>query len=268
MTDVDRIVPLDPNGSGTPLYCVHSSSGSAYSYLGLAQLLDRPVHGIEAPGFDGAGEPVRSVGALAAEYADVLREVRPDGPYLLLGWSLGGIVALDMARRLTGMGATVPLVVMVDVSVPRVAPLPPERDIVRRFLHEILATLGEPVPDGLLTGFPDEASSGELLEAAAAGLPPELDVDLLTERYTVFRALVEASYGFEVSEPYGGPVVHVIASESRAMETRSGGSYLDWSAMATDLTEHTVTGTHHSIWSAAALPELAKVVEASITALR
>ncbi|GIF12959.1 alpha/beta fold hydrolase [Actinoplanes teichomyceticus] len=259
MTDLDRIIPLHTSDSGTPLYCVHSSSGSAYSYLGLARTLDRPVYGIEAPGFDGAREPVRSVPALSAEYVAALREVRPDGPYLLLGWSLGGILALDMARRLTDLGESVPAVVMVDVSVPEVAPLPAEKTIVRRFVHEILASLGAPTPAGLLERWPDDAPSDELLAAAADLLPPELDAELLTERYGVFRALVQASYGFAVTQPYHGPVTHVMASESL-------GPHLDWSPMAKDLTEHTVTGTHHSIWSAANLPALARLISTALPA--
>jgi thioesterase domain-containing protein len=259
VTELDRIVPLGPSGAGTPLFCLHSSSGSALSYLGLAQLLDRPVYGVEAPGFDGDGEPVRSVPALSAEHIEVLREFRPDGPYLLLGWSLGGIIALDMARRLTESGASVPLVVLVDVSVPHVAALPPEKEIVRRFLHDILATMGSPTSaqDAVLAGQPDDVPSEVLFEAAAGVLPRELDAELLTERYAVFRALVEASYGFEVTQPYRGPVLHVMAAESRS-------PYLDWSPIVTDLTEHTVRGDHHSIWTAAALPRMATVIRASL----
>jgi thioesterase domain-containing protein len=257
VTDLDRIVPLDTDGSGTPLYCLHASSGSAYSYLGLAQLLDRPVYGVEAPGFDGDREPVRSLADLSAEYVDVLHERSPGGPYLLLGWSVGGLLALDMARRLTESGDAVPLVVMVDVSVPDGTPLPPEKEIVRRFLHEILASMGASAPDTVLAGRPDDADPGELLAAAAGELPPELDAELLSERYAVFRALVEASYGHRVTRPYGGPVVHVRASESRLPP-------LAWSPLVPDLTEHTVTGTHHSIWSGETLPELAKVIDAEL----
>jgi thioesterase domain-containing protein len=131
--DLERIVPLQPEGTAPPLFCVHASSGSAYSYLELARLLgaDRPVYGIEAPGFDGDREPVRSLPALSAEYTGTLRTFRPDGDFLLLGWSLGGIIAFDMARRLTAAGARVRQVVMVDVSVPRVAELPSEKEIAR-----------------------------------------------------------------------------------------------------------------------------------------
>ena len=60
-----------------------------------------------------------------------------------------------------------------------------------------------------------------------------------------------------VTEQYAGPVTHVIASESAS-------PYLDWSPMIENLTEYTVTGTHHSIWSPATLPEMAKVIAAAL----
>jgi len=259
MADLDRVVPLAPGGTATPLFCVHSSSGSAYSYLALAQLLgpDRPVYGIEAPGFDGDREPVRSLPALSAEYAGTLREFRPAGDVALLGWSLGGIIAFDLARRLTAAGTRVRLVVMIDVSVPRVAELPPEKEIARRFLRDILGTSGAPPEalDRILAGQPEEAAGDAIFLAAerSGALPAELDAELLTERYAVFRAHVEASYGFQVTEPYHGPVLHLIASESPL-------PYLRWGGLATDLTEHVVPGDHHSIWVADGLRRLAGLV--------
>jgi thioesterase domain-containing protein len=262
-TDLERIVPLDPRGTGTPLFCVHASSGSAYSYLGLARLLgiDRPVYGIEAPGFDGDREPVRSLPALSAEYAETLRSFRSDGDLSLLGWSFGGLIAIDTARRLTAAGTWVRKVIMVDVSVPRVAELPTENEIVRRFLHEILATAGAPAAalDRILAGQPDSASGDALFSAAerSGGLPDELDADLLAERYAVFRAHLEASYGFEVAEPYHGPVLHLMASESPHQ-------YMRWGTLTTKLTEHVVAGTHHSIWAGDGLLQLAEQVRAAL----
>lgn len=259
MTDLERIVPLHPDGTATPLFCVHASSGSAYSYSGLARLLgpDQPVYGIEAPGFDGDREPVRSVPALSAEYARTLREFRPDGELVLLGWSLGGIIAFDLAQRLTASGARVRRLVLIDVSVPRVTELPPEKQIVRRFLQEMLASVGaaDCGLDGFLAGQPDEATSDELFLAAERGaaVPAELDAELLAERYPVFRAHVEASYGYQVSGQYHGPVLHLIAAESIA-------PYMCWKQAAPDLTERIVPGGHHSIWAPDRLPRLAALV--------
>lgn len=262
-TDAERIVPLSPDGTATPLYCVHASSGSAYSYLALARLLgaDRPVYGIEAPGFEGDREPVASVPELAAEYAATLRQSHPDGAFHLLGWSLGGLIAFDMARRLTAAGAYAGKVIMVDTSAPCVAPPPPEREIVRRFLHDIAAALG-PEPgtdlDGLLAGQP-HAAAGTVFRAVerSGALPAELDAELLTERYAVFRAHVEAAFGYEVDEPYHGPVWHLVASDSPPQSRR-------WGEAATDLTEHVVPGGHHSVWHGDGLERLAGLTRAAL----
>jgi thioesterase domain-containing protein len=263
MTGLDRIVPLAPDGTATPLFCVHASSGSAYSYLRLARLLGQgqPVYGIEAPGFDGSREPVRSLPELSAGYVQTLRGLRPDGDLSLLGWSLGGIIAFDMAQRLTAAGTPVRRLVMVDVSVPWIADLPPEKEIARRFLGDILAAAGASAEtlDGIVARQPDDSGSDAIFLAAgrSGALPADLDADLLAERYAVFRAHVEASYGFEVTTPYHGPVVHLIASESQP-------EYMRWNNVATDLTEHIVPGSHYSIWTGASLMRLAELTRAAL----
>jgi thioesterase domain-containing protein len=262
MIDLDRVVPLSPDGTATPLFCVHAGSGSAYPYLELARLLgpDRPVYGIEAPGFDGDREPVRSLPALSAEYAATLRELRSGGDVALLGWSLGGIIAFDTAARLSAAGVRVRPVVLVDVSVPWVAELPPEREIVRRFLHDLLAGLGTETAaaDRIVAGCSDDAGASFVAVERSGGLPPELDAELLADRYAVFRAHVEASYGFAVTEPYGGPVTHLIASESPRAAMR-------WGPVAPDLTERVVPGSHHSIWTGDGLRRLAELVRAALS---
>ncbi len=265
MIDLQRIVPLNPGGLATPLFCVHGGSGSAYSYLELAWQLggDRPVYGIEAPGFDGDREPVSSLPALSAEYAETLREFRPGGDFSLLGWSIGGVIALDMARRLTAAGARVRQVVLVDVGVPKAAAQPPpEKEIARRFLLDMLATMDSTprVLDRVLAGHPT-AGADELFAAAesSGALPAELDAGLLAKRYAVFKAHVEASYGFEVTEPYDGPVLHLVASQSPAR-------YTHWDKLASNLTEQTVPGDHYSMWTGNSLLRLAGLTRAALAA--
>jgi thioesterase domain-containing protein len=251
---VNGLVPLRTGGRGTPLFCVHPSSGSAYVYAGLAQSLgdDRPVYGIEAPGLDDDRPPVRSLPALADEYASSIRAFAPGDGLLMLGWSLGGIIAVETARRLA---PTIPVrhVVLVDVSVPYVAPPPPEQEIVRRFLHDLLATAPPELP-ALATG-------GAILRALeeAGALPEDLDADLLTDRYEIFRANVEASYGHAVTEPYAGPVTHLIAEESQ-------GPHMRWGSVLPTLTEHVLPGDHHSIWRGDGLLRLATLTREALSA--
>ncbi|MFC5908684.1 alpha/beta fold hydrolase [Streptacidiphilus monticola] len=260
--DLNRLVPLQ-QGHGRPaLYCVHAVSGSAYSYAGLARLLGpgQPVVGLEAPGFDDERTPVRSLPALSAEYADTLTEYQPDGPIQLLGWSMGGVIAFDMAQRLTAAGREVARVVLVDSGLPWVAPLPVEREIQRRFMNDIIgiAALDQEQAAGIaavFAGRPDDSDPEETFEAVEATgiLPEELDAWVLGERYAVFRAHIEALFGFAVSGSYAGPVTHILSAESPSQ-------YMRWDKVASDLTEHTLPGTHHSIWAGESLVAMAALV--------
>jgi thioesterase domain-containing protein len=261
--DLDRIVALRDEGSAPALFCVPAVSGSAYSYTGLAGLLgaDQPVYGFEAPGFDGDRTPLRSLPALSAEYVATLLEFQPDREYRLLGWSMGGVIAFDMAQRLTAAGATVSRVILVDVGLPWVADLPPEKEIQRRFMRDIMGIAGAPPAqlDAVFDALSDDVESTVTFTAieAAAILPEEIDAEILADRFAVFRAHIEALFAFEVTEKYNGPVVHIMSAESMP-------EYMRWDRVATDLTEHVIPGDHHSIWSGDELVTLSELVRASL----
>lgn len=259
MPDLDRIVPLNSGGDLPPLHCVHAVSGSAYSYGGLARLLgDRPVYGFEAPGFDNDRPPVPSLLALAEEYAEILREFQPDGPYRLLGWSLGGLVAFEMAKQLTAAGAEVALLFLVDAGMPIVMDLPPERETLVRYIRDMAGTSDKSPPglDELAAGWSDNPDTKAVFEQVETSgiLPDEIDAYVLGEQYAVFHALLEGFYSINVTGTHAGPSVHVLAERSPAEDMR-------WGGLLPDLEEHIVAGsTHHSIWTGDALVELSRLV--------
>ncbi|WP_454200088.1 thioesterase domain-containing protein, partial [Nocardia sp. Marseille-Q1738] len=92
----EMLLPLRPAGSAAPLFCVHPVSGISWSYAGLAAYLDpdRPIYGLQTPVL-AAAEAVMpdSIQDWAARYVELIREVQPEGPYHLLGWSFGGVIA-------------------------------------------------------------------------------------------------------------------------------------------------------------------------------
>ncbi|MCX4092842.1 non-ribosomal peptide synthetase [Nocardia sp. alder85J] len=103
-------------GSATPpLFCVHPAIGLSWCYSGLLAHLpaDRPVYGLQAPHVTGAAEPATMADA-AREYVAQIRSVQPHGPYHLLGWSLGGLIAHEMAVQLQRAGERVALLAMMD----------------------------------------------------------------------------------------------------------------------------------------------------------
>ena len=120
---VDRtrplIVPLQAEGDRTPLFFVHAMDGEIVRYAGLARRLDRdrPFLAIRARGADGDEAVHTSLDAMVADYVDAVRQVQPQGPYVLGGVCMGGTVALEMATRLQRAGEEVALVVLVDPRV-------------------------------------------------------------------------------------------------------------------------------------------------------
>ncbi len=114
------LVGLRPNGSRPPLFLVHPAGGTVFCYAHLARHLgpEQPVYGLQAQGLDGKQPPLESFEEMAARYVDEVRGVQPEGPYLLGGWSLGGLVALEMAQQLRASGQRVGLLALLDTHPP------------------------------------------------------------------------------------------------------------------------------------------------------
>jgi len=91
-------------------------------YATLARRLgtDQPLYGLQAQGLTDDRPPHERVEDMATEYLQAIRTVQPAGPYQLAGWSLGGLVAFEMAQQLTRAGETVALLAVFDTWQPAV----------------------------------------------------------------------------------------------------------------------------------------------------
>lgn len=114
------LVAIQRNGKKPPFFCVHGRGGNVLNYTVLAPALgpDQPLYGLQSRGLDGATEPFADLCAMARHYLMELRQVQPHGPYYLGGGSMGGMVALEMAKQLREAGEEVRLVVMFDTFGP------------------------------------------------------------------------------------------------------------------------------------------------------
>jgi amino acid adenylation domain-containing protein len=108
------LVPIQPNGSEPPLFCVHGGAGTVLHLQPLAQLLgpEQPFYGLQARGLYGGAPPLLSVEEMAEHYLDELRTVQPEGPYYISGYCFGAIVAFEIAQRLLREGEVVGLLAM------------------------------------------------------------------------------------------------------------------------------------------------------------
>lgn len=121
--DDTPVVALRASGDRTPFFCVHGMDGNI---LFLERLLnglspEQPLYGIMARGVDGSEPPLRTVEEMADAYVRAIRTVQPHGPYLLGGYSLGGMIALEIAHRFAEQGEEVARIIMFDTRVPRAA---------------------------------------------------------------------------------------------------------------------------------------------------
>jgi acetoacetyl-CoA synthetase len=105
----DTLVLLGENSGPQPLFMVHGIGGHVMELRSLLRAVDYPgpIYGVQARGVAGNVQPLRSVHEMARTYLEAVRALQPRGPYLIGGYSLGGLVALEMARTLLAQGERV-----------------------------------------------------------------------------------------------------------------------------------------------------------------
>jgi thioesterase domain-containing protein/acyl carrier protein len=210
------LVELAAGGPEPPLFVVHGAGGNVHGYLELARRLGgpRPVFGLEAR------RPAGGVAEMADAYLAEIRRLQPEGPYHLAGWSLGGLVAFEMARRLTAGGERVGSLGLLDpwlhrdpAGGPVLVPVE-EADVWIGFARalgldlEALATERTALPP-----LDDPGALSELVQRAhrAGALPAGLEPAEIERLFALFRAHAAAQAGY-LAEPWDGRALLVQAA--------------------------------------------------------
>jgi thioesterase domain-containing protein len=191
-----------------------------------------PVYGIQAQGLDGGREPTRSLPQLAAHYIELMRTVAPQGPYLLAGHSLGGLIAYEMARQLDAAGKTVGLLAVFDTALTGGDDAPADAQLLADAATTIGQFLGKPValaPDEL-RGLPADAqiacALGRLERADLLGF--DSAAELVRNLLAVTRAHLAARRAYR-PERSRLPVTVFRARNRAPADTDAA---LGWSALA------------------------------------
>ena len=103
-------------GVRVPIFCIHPAGGQVTAYLRLQSLLgdEQPLFAIQSRASESLEREQPTLEAMAIDYASVIQGVRPTGPYRLLGWSMGGVIAHAIARELELRGELVEQIAMID----------------------------------------------------------------------------------------------------------------------------------------------------------
>ncbi|NQE34731.1 type I polyketide synthase [Microcoleus asticus] len=236
-----------------PFFLIHPVGGSVYSYRYLAYNLeaDLPVYGLQARGLDGEGEPLTQIEEMAKSYLGLLQTVQPVGPYHLGGWSLGGLVAFEIAQQLHQQGQEVSNLVMIDSFTPTAAKISSEIDEVS-LVADFASYTGNVVGQEFSVSVaelkqlnPEEQLQYILVQARKFGvLPPEIGSEQIRHRLEVFKANSQAMARY-TPQPYLGRITFFCADES--MKQNQDPS-LGWASVAAgSIITHNMPGNHYSI---------------------
>ncbi|WP_405672999.1 amino acid adenylation domain-containing protein [Streptomyces sp. NBC_01530] len=146
---VGPLLPLRTRGDHEPLFCLPPASGLSWGFAGLARHINprRPLYGLQSRGLIPGQDPAGSLAEVVAEHTALIRETQPHGPYHLLGYSMGGLVAYEVAVGLQKAGEQVALLALLD-SFPgawiRQGPAVSDRPAL---LRNLLTILGRQVPE-------------------------------------------------------------------------------------------------------------------------
>ncbi|MGV9434532.1 amino acid adenylation domain-containing protein, partial [Nocardia sp. NPDC003648] len=245
------LLPLRGHGTGAPLFCLHPVGGVSWSFAGLTRHLDpeRPIYGLQSPALT-ADEPLPgTIDAWAERYVTAIREVQPEGPYHLLGWSLGGLLAHAVATRLQAEGAEVARLAMMDSwlgDAPEQTPLPTVGDL-----------LG-----GLAGDEFDVAFDADGLAAAAAEAGGALAA---LDRTRVARIIDAATASMTMVDDYRperfhGDLVYFAATLDDPTGARGAASWAG--VIGGDVHRYGIEATHWAMAGDAALARIAAVLDA------
>ena len=290
-----------------PLFCLPGRGGTAFNFQSLARALNdeqtashnqRTVIGLQYPGLSGVDQPFDDVPSLARELIRRIQLVRPVGPYLLLGYSFGGLVAYEIAHQLRQAGQAVDFVGLIDTTAPASMAKKPLFQRLALHVNRIvnpgelgrmgyIRTRAARIPAKLLgrsrnaptptLGDEIEPTAGPTSQIAVSAWSPSVPLDISLEStsgQTITQALqrlVEATT--KARQKYTNPPaldgpIHLYKSESKPewLEFCTLGDDYGWARLVRgQVIQNPIKGSHLKVLNAGNVPTLAKLLKETLT---
>ncbi|QLY29808.1 amino acid adenylation domain-containing protein [Nocardia huaxiensis] len=253
---LDVVLPIRLDGQEPALFCIHPSSGIAWTYLGLAEQLNpgRPIYGLQAP--DLSGEPhARSIDDFAERYVHEIRRLQPEGPYHLLGWSFGGLIAHAVAAKLREQGAELGTLALLDPDSTDLDGSSVEKLTAGSFIATFGAVFG-------ISDVPPDATA----EEAAALIRERMGGVSLVDAETLERMAASYNASADTRTGYQRPVFHGDALYFHATIQGAEDPAIfgagPWRAWITgQITNYDIEATHEGLTAPHALAEIARILD-------
>ncbi|WP_460501274.1 non-ribosomal peptide synthetase [Dyella jejuensis] len=244
---------LSREGNGRPVFLVQAATGGVLCYASLVSSMkgERPIYGLNAPG-EILAEPI-SVESMAELYIQAIKRVQPEGPYTLGGWSLGGVTAYEIARKLSEVGESIELVAMLD-SYPADGRFDSielgENELLDKFVRELLSSSGLKVSHNSIINVELDEDGDALSQAMEVAkslgvLPQDFSRESFSAHFVAFKNIYQAWRSYRPGES-SVPVYLVVADDSFESLSMSGRNPIQsWSACAGGGVSMEVAGGDH-----------------------
>ncbi|MEV0945111.1 amino acid adenylation domain-containing protein [Rhodococcus sp. NPDC049939] len=229
---LDTLLPLSRGDEREPLFCIHPAIGLSWCYSGLHAHLDpgRPVYGLQSPALTAPDERFTSITDRAHRYVEEIRRVQPQGPYHLLGYSVGGVIAHAMAVELRSLGEEVSMLAMID--------------------SYATAQRDNPLPSAL-----------ELLAEFDGDLARQLDPEHLKRLYEDYVDVIDAAVGYAPGW-FDGGLLFFSATRDESQPVPASETWRPW--IGGELIDHTVNYPHRHMTDPEALAVLGPVLASAL----
>jgi thioesterase domain-containing protein/acyl carrier protein len=254
------LIPIQSQGNKTPFFAVHPIGGNVLCYANLARYLgtDQPFYGLQALGLQETEKPVGSIEEMARVYIQAIQAIQASGPYYLGGWSMGGVIAFEMAQQLSAQGQTVALLSLIDSYSPtllnsvnteenssesHLEDINESLNTVYSFVRDLTGMFNQPIPfseDELAHLTSDELLAHFLTWSKQTNvLPPELGEEQIKNWFAVFQTNRQALFNY-FPKAYSGKTIFFGAEDSSLKNP-------GWHEIINDLECQWISGDHYSL---------------------
>ena len=261
----ETLVELQPGDSTQPLFLVHPVGGNVFCYTHLVHHLgsSRTIYAFQAQGLDGESVPHEHIETMATQYLEAMLKAKPEGPYFLGGWSMGGAVAFEMAQQLRKRDERVAVLALLDSFAPASERSTDDLTVLKNFALDLGVAVDRLNLAGNVRALKQDELLARLLEHAIAA------------------EIVDSSFGIKQFQN----LFEVFKSNNRAFQTYSPRTYPDrvqlfiagdkpasvaeyqvkgWSELAAEVETHVIPGDHYTILRNPNVEKLAEELSASM----
>jgi amino acid adenylation domain-containing protein len=265
------LVAIQAGGYRRPFFLIHPAGGHVFPYVHLAHNLgsDQPCYGLQARGLEDGQEPHARIEEMAAYYINAIRTVQAEGPYLLGGWSMGGVVAFEMAQQLHAQGEKVALLALLDARIPTADEEGADEDFEARLLIDFVRYFGLSLdPRDALARLPKNELLERVLEhAKSAGLmPSDIEVSQAQPFIELCKADFRATRNYELRRYPGRITLFKAGQELAGCSSDPTLGWAEWAGGGVDV--HVVPGNHATMVYKPHVEVLAETLRACLDQVR